>query len=615
MSKNQSPLVSIVILSWNTLAETMECLESIRESDYKNMEIVVVDNGSSDGSKDYLSDLKYIKYVDLPENTGFTGGQLAALEVANGDYLALINSDAVIAHNWVSVLVEYLEASPGVGAVGGKAFTWKDGEKPYVTTGSFYSYQEVDIYKGYPTTLTTGDESCFVDSISGAGVMVRKLAIDKTGYFDDRFFAYYEETDLFARMIRAGYKIAFVPEAHVWHKIAQSTKDKPYFYLYHMHRNRFMFAVKNFDGMYALLFFLFYVADGLRAGYSYSRRGQLDDKARWHSLWWNLKNLGKTLRSRRAVKSLGKMYTQHLAHFPRPADVTIIIPCYNYAQYLSEAIESVLGQTLAPKRVIVIDDGSTDDSVKIAKRYEDRGVEVISKQNEGVIPTKNLGILMATTTWTIFLDADDVIPKNYIKILVRHAQKEDCDVVYTDMEYFGAKDGVLRAGRFNRNRLLNGNYIHNSALIATHLLKQIQGYKEVMRGGYEDWELYLTIAETNARFDYSTKTKLFYRQHPTESRNADAEARAIELHKLVESLHPRLYNNYHPTLYKLKWGVVGLAKNPLLPFLLIIKLPRIFGASLKAFILTFQHRVRLTAHTYFAERNERRIEEDQLHDD
>src|SRR2546428_134912 len=93
----KKPLVSVVILSWNTLEETRECLKNVRELNYPKTEIIVVDNGSRDGSKDFLAAQKDIVYVDLPKNTGFTGGQIAGYKVAKGKYLALINTDALAA--------------------------------------------------------------------------------------------------------------------------------------------------------------------------------------------------------------------------------------------------------------------------------------------------------------------------------------------------------------------------------------------------------------------------------------------------------------------------------------------------------------------------------------
>src|SRR6185503_3622886 len=100
-------------------------------------------------------------------------------------------------------------------------------------------------------------------------------------------------------------------------------------------------------------------------------------------LIWNLTHLPKTMSSRRAVLKLGESYSDKILNHHAANDITVIIPCHNYENYVGEAIESVLSQTLKPSRIIVIDDGSTDDSRRVIKRYEKDGVELIEQPNSG----------------------------------------------------------------------------------------------------------------------------------------------------------------------------------------------------------------------------------------
>ena len=173
------------------------------------------------------------------------------------NYLALINNDAVLATDWATKCLGTFERISKAAAVGGRAYDWNDelGSKAFSTSNGFYSYQVVDIHRAETATLRTGETESNVDAISGAAVMIKRQAVDKVGYFDNRFFAYYEETDLFARMKRAGYReIIYNPTIHVWHKVAASTENKVGFYLYYMYRNRFIFAVKNFDSLSPFIF-------------------------------------------------------------------------------------------------------------------------------------------------------------------------------------------------------------------------------------------------------------------------------------------------------------------------------------------------------------------------
>jgi len=612
MSKNKQALVSVVVLSWNTLEDTKNCIESIRLLKYENKEIIVVDNGSNDGSKDYLKIQKDIKYIDLPQNTGFTGGQIEAFNVAKGKYVALINSDAVVANDWLSKLIDVLEKDEKIGAVGGKSYTWRNNEKPYNTNNQFYSYQVIDVKRGYARTLMAGSENTIVDSISGAGVIIRRVAINKVGYFDNKFFAYYEETDLFARMQRAGYKIVYVPSAHIWHKIAASSSDSSYFYYYQMHRNRFLFAMKNFDTSYEIKFLWFYFVDGLKASVRYIKnKKDLDNKARFKALLWNFSRLPFVLIQRYKIKKLGETYTKHLLNHAPSNDITVIIPSYNYSQFLDKAIESVVSQSLKPKRIIIIDDGSTDNSLEIANKYQKKGVEIISKQNEGVIATKNLGIKLSETTWTVFVDADDILDKKYLEKLYMLASRKHCDVVYTDMEYIGAKTGIHKSGSFSYSRLLSGNFIHNSALISTTYLEQVGGYKSEMKDGYEDWELYISIAEVGAKFGYYPKPIFYYRQHSKDkSRNNEAKDRSQRILKTVKSLHISSYRYYSHSFRKFEVIIKRLAENPLLIFVAILVLPLCLLAAIKAFFVTFFARLSYRTRNYLHNRDVKKNNED-----
>lgn len=263
----QRPLVSVAILNWNGLSETKECLEHIRNSTYKNFEIIIVDNGSTDKSLAYLEKQKDILLIKSPVNTGFTGGHIAALRKASGEYILLLNNDAVTDKNYIKNAVEILQGDPLIGAVGGRAYLW-DRQNPLLDEDNqFYSYQVINPVSAEGIFRQADSGSLEeVNVVSGSAVMIRKSVIDKIGYLHDRFFAYYEETDLFARMKRAGFKIMYSPRLKIWHKNGVSAQKKASgFSSYMMMRNRFIFATRNFERHYLLRFLLSYTKVNLRA--------------------------------------------------------------------------------------------------------------------------------------------------------------------------------------------------------------------------------------------------------------------------------------------------------------------------------------------------------------
>lgn len=547
--------ISFVILNWNGINDTLACLQSIKKQIYTNFEIIVVDNGSSKDQKDALRKRKDITFVDLPHNTGFTGGQIAAYKVAQGDYIALINSDSVIANDWCLKAKDIMDSDSDVAVVGGRAYSWNEDFKleAFDESNDFFSYQVVNPKTGHCPTLKTGSTDVSVSSISGAAVLIRRSTIEKVGYFDDRFFAYYEESDLFARMKRSGYKVLYSPTLKVWHKVGQSTRGNPRFYLFYMHRNRFMFAVKNFDTKGLFAFITYYVfKEWLPAIWSIVRLGKRSDiekRMLAKAGFWNLLHLVPTVLSRRRVQALGKTYTGLLKNDAQE-DVTIVIPCYNYANYVVDAINSAVDQTYPPAVITIINDGSTDNSkdiidttvAKLSKTRVDIKFNVIHQSNSGIIATKNRGLELTETQWLIFLDADDIIDKNYIKKCFEKQKSTQADVVYTDMMLFGAVNYEQKVVEYNKYKLRSVNFIHNSALYRTNLLNRVSGYSPEFSIGFEDWELNIKLSRLNTLFSYLPEPLLKYRRHDGASRDNNAQQKIVTVVKMLESKYPDLYN-------------------------------------------------------------------------
>lgn len=571
--KDKLPLISVVMLNWNGLTDTKTCIATLRKNTYPNFEIIIVDNGSKDGSKEWLKSQKDIIVVDLPENLGVTGGHNKGYEAAKGEFIANLNNDTVVDKDWLWALYRPMVKDEKIAVVGGKAYEWDDNNPKYDETNDFFTYQVVDLYGGYAHTMRGGDKQVSINSISTVGALMRRSAIEKVGYFDNDFFAYYDETDQFARFKRAGYKIVYTPEAKLWHMIGGSTKGFPYFYLYHMHRNRFMFAVKNYDKEYLWKFISIYTKDSISGLYHTLRgRGELNDKARYKAFFWNMFHAYRSFKKRRSIMELGPTYNKLL---PNDAAqyVSIIITCYNYAEYVGNAIESAIAQTQPALEIIVINDGSTDNSMQVINKYKDV-ITIIDKKNEGVIAAKNQGILMAKGEWIVFLDADDVLEHNYIEKTLMLARQKNYDVVYTDMQYIGAKNEVYRVSDFSFGRLLSGNFVHNSSLYKKSMLHRAGGYKESMQGGYEDWEINISLAEKHARFGYLKEPLLRYRQHEeSKGRNNEAQKHASQLSANVRRLHRRSYLKGATGIFIVKNIFKNIVKHPLLPFVALLYLP------------------------------------------
>ena len=98
---NKYPLISVVMLNWNGLEDTKSCIASLKKSTYSNFEIIIVDNGSEDGSKEWLKSQDDLVLVDLPKNEGVTGGHIEGHKVSKGEFIANLNNDATVDENWL----------------------------------------------------------------------------------------------------------------------------------------------------------------------------------------------------------------------------------------------------------------------------------------------------------------------------------------------------------------------------------------------------------------------------------------------------------------------------------------------------------------------------------
>jgi GT2 family glycosyltransferase len=219
------PKVAIIILNWNGLADTIECLESLKNVTYANFSIVVVDNGSKGPDAEVLGN-KYrgdITLIRNDKNYGFAeGNNIAikwALENLNPDYFLLLNNDTTVDPEFLSNLVSLIDADNKIGIVGPKIYYYGSPD----TLQSFGA--RIDFKFG--TTRDIGwkkkdhgqfDHQAEVDYVNGCAMLVRKQVVETIGLLDPTYFCYYEETDFCTRARKAGFRIFAVPNSKIWHK-------------------------------------------------------------------------------------------------------------------------------------------------------------------------------------------------------------------------------------------------------------------------------------------------------------------------------------------------------------------------------------------------------------
>ena len=309
-----NPKVTILLLNYNGWKDAIECLESVYKITYPNWELVLVDNGSEDGSVskikewaagkipveseffEYDVERKPIEYIEellydekearvkaskkekerdtllphqklsilrIEKNCGFTGGNNIGIEYIlrerKTDYILLLSNDTVVDSKFLEELVRVAESEPKIGVVGPKIYYYGMPNKITFAGG------KINLWKGECYHIGSGeidtgrcDRIREVDYVEGSCFLIKKEVIEKVGMLDHEYFAYWEEADWCVRIKKGGYKLCYVPKTKVWHKIASTTRKTSGFVEYHMTRNMFWFMRQHATSRQYLSFLLYF---------------------------------------------------------------------------------------------------------------------------------------------------------------------------------------------------------------------------------------------------------------------------------------------------------------------------------------------------------------------
>ncbi|KYC63719.1 hypothetical protein B4100_0937 [Heyndrickxia coagulans] len=243
------PLVHVILLNFNSYTDTIECVESLKKVTYPNLEIIIVDNFSSDMSENILRQ----KYPDLViiqtgKNLGFAGGNNIGIKYSleNGaDYVCLLNNDTTVEPNFLSFLVETAESDRNIGIVGGVIKYYNQHEKIWYSGGYFSELKT----KGIHLTELPSNDLMEVSFITGCLQLIRKEVIIDIGYLPEEYFIYYEDVDFCKTVKDKGYKLLISKNAVIYHKCGSTASYKSPISIYYSNRNKFIFINKHYKGL------------------------------------------------------------------------------------------------------------------------------------------------------------------------------------------------------------------------------------------------------------------------------------------------------------------------------------------------------------------------------
>lgn len=244
-----APLVFIIVLNWNGKDDTLECLNSLQKLNYPNFQILVVDNGSTDGSEEVIrSAFPAVQFIQTGRNLGYAGGNNAGIRFAleqGADYVWLLNNDTTVDPTALTALVVTAQADPLIAFVGSKIYYYDKPNMIWCVGGT------IDLAPGGRTDhpgMGQEDQGQFdtiadVGYVSGCSLLASRAAIEAIGLLPEEYFLYFEETDWNVAAQRKGYRTLLAPASHVWHKYAETGEYKDRF-IYYSFRNRLQIVRK-----------------------------------------------------------------------------------------------------------------------------------------------------------------------------------------------------------------------------------------------------------------------------------------------------------------------------------------------------------------------------------
>jgi GT2 family glycosyltransferase len=217
------PLLSIIIPHYNAKAFLGPCLEALERQSYSCLEVILVDNGSSDGSVE-LTRHSYpkVKIVELGQNLGLTGAINRGVAQASGEIVVALNNDTEVAPGWAQALVDALQAYPDAGIVASKMLLFNQRDKLH-SAGDGFGTDGIPINRGvWQQDTGQYDSDCYIFGGCGGAVAYRRDMLADIGLFDEELFMYLEDVDLNWRAQLAGYRAVFAPRAVVYHHLSAS---------------------------------------------------------------------------------------------------------------------------------------------------------------------------------------------------------------------------------------------------------------------------------------------------------------------------------------------------------------------------------------------------------
>jgi len=531
---------SVIIPTYNRSDILKLCLERLAAQDFPKdqFEVFVCDDGSTDNTAGMVKTFKAPFALEFitQKNAGPATARNKGIRKAGGKYLLILNDDALLEPNAFKLHRETHAANPGkkISVLGLFALLPEYQAKPFG-----YMAQNSGVLFWYNRMKSGGlyDYNYFYT----CNISVPRQAVLEAGLFDEDFNGpAAEDIELGLRLEKAGYKVFYRPEIIAWHHHEITPRS---FCKVHQVRGYGAVTLKwkhpalpfynNIDEKMVEIWRRLDTAlqeeaeAAVRALEALEKTWQETADRRYFDEFvvkmLNYANVLQDYYSRKGILSsplLPKILERQKAARAALPLISVIIPCYNYGRYLRETTESVLNQTYPNFEVIIINDGSTDNTREVAEKlvanYPQHRITLINQENSGQPAiSRNNGIRRAAGSYILPLDGDDKLAPDMLdKCMTLLLKNPNLAIAYTDRRDFGGVDQIVRAGDYDFEKLREANQISHCALYKKEVWEKVGGYRTNVKG-VEDWDFWVAAGALGYFGQRIPEPLFWYRRHDT----------------------------------------------------------------------------------------------------
>ncbi|MFX1310995.1 MAG: glycosyltransferase family 2 protein [Promethearchaeota archaeon] len=305
------PLVSIILSNYNGLIHLKECFDSLNNMNYKNVEIIFIDNNSTDDSVKFVrSNYPNVKIIQNEKDFGFAGANTIAASYASGKYIVLLNIDTFVDKNWLIELVKVIESSDKIGIVTSKQIYYYQKDTIYYAGLGANKFLENRRYGDLIKIEDFPDIQMKTFFAEGASLLIRKSIYDKIGLFDPQYYAFSEDLDLSWRVWLYGFDVIYVPTSIMYHKAGGVFGRISPRKIYLMERNILRTLLKNYETKTLVevlpVFYLKRIGRIIKLMLKLKIRSIDLIFANIKSIFWNIFKIKSLLEDRKFIKGIRK---------------------------------------------------------------------------------------------------------------------------------------------------------------------------------------------------------------------------------------------------------------------------------------------------------------------